>query len=159
PDYLSALGADRLSGMTIGLAEHDVALDPEIAAAMDESVRVLERIGAKVLRVALPDLAPMFRVGETIIKGEAAAVHPQGFETGPQDYSNGLRLRIEGGLFLPVTDYIDALRLRGVMTAKFIAETMQGVDLLHLPASAYLPPTVEDSDMESSSSETLLGLF
>ena len=51
------------------------------------------------------------------------------------------------------------MRLRGVLTAKFIAETMEGIDLLHLPASAYLPPTVDESDMESSSSETLLGLF
>ncbi len=159
PDYLSALGAERLSGLTIGIADHGVALEPEIAAALDESVRVLERIGAKLVRIALPDLSPLFRVGETIIKGEAAAMHRQWLETRPQDYSNGVRLRIEGGLFLPATDYIDALRLRGVMTAKFIAETMEGIDLLHLPASAYLPPTVDESDMESSSSETLLGLF
>ena len=109
--------------------------------------------------VTLPDLSPLFRVGETIIKSEAAAMHRQWLQTRPQDYSNGVRLRIEGGLFLPATDYIDALRLRGVMTAKFIAETMMGIDLLHLPASAYLPPTVDESDMESSSSETLLGLF
>jgi aspartyl-tRNA(Asn)/glutamyl-tRNA(Gln) amidotransferase subunit A len=45
------------------------------------------------------------------------------------------------------------------MTEKFLTETMDGIDLLHLPASAYLPPTLEESDMETSSSETLLGLF
>jgi aspartyl-tRNA(Asn)/glutamyl-tRNA(Gln) amidotransferase subunit A len=159
PDYLANLGVERLSGLTIGVADHGVALEPEIATAIDESVRILERIGAKVVRVALPDLSPLFRVGETIIKGEAAALHRQWLATRPRDYSNGVRLRIEGGLFLSAADYIDALRLRGVMTAKFIAEVMEGIDLLHLPASAYLPPTVEESDMESSSSETLLGLF
>jgi aspartyl-tRNA(Asn)/glutamyl-tRNA(Gln) amidotransferase subunit A len=159
PDYLSGLGAERLSGLTIGVADHGVAVDPEIAAALDDSVRVLERIGAKVARVALPDLAPLFRIGETVIKGEAAALHRQWLESRPQDYSNGVRMRIEGGLFVSAADYIDALRLRGVMTEKFIAETMQGIDLLHLPASAYLPPTLAESDMESSSSETLLGLF
>jgi aspartyl-tRNA(Asn)/glutamyl-tRNA(Gln) amidotransferase subunit A len=159
PDYLSSLGAERLSGLTIGVADHGVALDPEIAAALAESVRALEKAGAKLVRVVLPDLGPLFRVGETIIKGEAAALHRQWLETRPQDYSNGVRLRIEGGLFLPATDYIDALRLRGVMTAKFIAETMQGIDLLHLPASPVLPPTLAESDMENSSSETLLGLF
>ena len=159
PDYLSALGAERLSGLTIGIADHDVALEPEIAAALDESARVLERIGAKLVPVKLPDLGPLFRVGETIIKGEAAAMHRQWLATRPQDYSNGVRLRIEGGLFLPATDYIDALRLRGAMTARFIAETMKGIDLLHLPASAQLPPTVAESDMETASSETLLGLF
>jgi aspartyl-tRNA(Asn)/glutamyl-tRNA(Gln) amidotransferase subunit A len=159
PDYPGALGAERISGLTIGVADHGVALEPEIAAALDESVHVLERLGAKIVRVALPDLSPLFRVGETIIKGEAAALHRQWLATRPQDYSNGVRLRIEGGLFLPATDYIDALRLRGVMTGKFIADIMQGIDLLHLPASAYLPPTLAESDMESSSSETLLGLF
>ncbi|HWP15774.1 MAG TPA: amidase [Xanthobacteraceae bacterium] len=159
PDYLNVLGAARLSGLTIGIADHGVSLEPEIAAALDESVRVLERTGAKLVPIKLPDLGPLFRVGETIIKGEAAALHRQWLETRPQDYSNGVRFRIEGGLFLSAADYIDALRLRGVMTAKFLAEVLDGIDLLHLPASAYLPPTVEESDMETSSSETLLGLF
>jgi aspartyl-tRNA(Asn)/glutamyl-tRNA(Gln) amidotransferase subunit A len=159
PDYLGALGAERISGLTIGVADHGVVLDPDIAAAMDESVRVLERIGARIVRVALPDLAPLFRVGETIIKGEAAALHRQWLASRPQDYSNSVRFRIEGGLFLSAADYIDALRLRGVMTAKFIAETMDGIDLLHLPTSPVLPPTLADSDMERADSETLLGLF
>src|SRR3954470_7673755 len=41
PDYLSALGTDRLSGLAIGIAEHGVPLAPDIAAALEESVRVL----------------------------------------------------------------------------------------------------------------------
>ena len=159
PDYASGLGAERLSGLTIGVADHGVALDPAIAAAMDESIRVLERLGARIVRVALPDMAPLFRVGETIIKGEAAALHRQWLASRPQDYSNSVRFRIEGGLFLSAADYIDALRLRGVMTAKFIADTMHGIDLLHLPTSPVLPPTLAESDMESADSEALLGLF
>jgi len=159
PDYVGGLGAERLSGLTIGVADHGVAVEPEIAAAMDESVRVLERIGAKTVRVALGDLSPLFRVGEAIIKGEAAALHRQWLETRPQDYSNSVRLRIEGGLFLPAAEYIDALRLRGAMTGKFLAATMEGIDLLHLPTSPCLPPTLAESDMERADSETLLGLF
>src|SRR5262249_30710477 len=111
------------------------------------------------VRVILPDLAPIFRVGETIIKGEAAAMHRQWLETRPQDYSNSVRFRIEGGLYLPATDYIDALRLRGVLTDRFLADTMEGIDLLHLPVSPCLPPTLAESDMERSDSETLLALF
>jgi aspartyl-tRNA(Asn)/glutamyl-tRNA(Gln) amidotransferase subunit A len=159
PDYLSRLGADRLADLTIGVADHGVDIDAEIAAATDKSVRVVERLGAKVVRVVLPDLAPLFRIGETIIKSEAAALHRHWLQTRPQDYSNGVRLRIEGGLFLPATDYIDALRLRGVLTAKFIADVMDGIDLLHLPMAPCLPPTLSDSDMERADSETLLGLF
>jgi aspartyl-tRNA(Asn)/glutamyl-tRNA(Gln) amidotransferase subunit A len=159
PDYLGALGDERLSGLRIGVADHTAVLEPEIAAAMDESVRLLEKVGAKIVRITLPDLAPLFRVGETIIKGEAAALHRQWLDARPQDYSNSVRLRIEGGLFISAVDYIDALRLRGVMTAKFLAETMDGIDLLHLPTSPVLPPTIAESDMERADSETLLGLF
>lgn len=159
PDYLSGVGAGGVAGLTIGVADHDVDLEPEIAAAVKESVRVLERMGAKPVRIVLPDLAPLFRIGETIIKSEAAALHRQWLQTRPQDYSNGVRLRIEGGLYLPAADYIDALRLRGVMTAKFLADVMDGIDLLHLPISPCLPPTLAESDMERADSETLLGLF
>ena len=160
PDYLARLGAERLSGLTIGIADHGVALEPEIAAALDESVRVLERIGAKIVPRRAARLSPLFRVGETIIKGEAAAMHRQWLEMRPQDYSNSVRLRIEGGLFLPATDYIDALRLRAVMTAKFIAETMEGIDLL---ASAGVAVPAADAwrraTWKAPRSETLLGLF
>src|SRR3954447_17910763 len=75
PDYLSALGTDRLSGLTVGVAEHGVVLGPEIGAALEESVRVLEKAGANMIPIALPDLSPLFRIGETIIKSEAAAMH------------------------------------------------------------------------------------
>ena len=159
PDYLAALNLDRLSGLTIGVADGGGDLEPEIAGALDESVRALERIGAKIVRITLPDLAPLFRVGETMIKGEAAAMHRQWLETRPHDYSSSVRFRIEGGLYLPATDYIDALRLRGVMTAKFLSDVMDGIDLLHLPTSPCLPPTLAESDMERSDSETLLALF
>jgi aspartyl-tRNA(Asn)/glutamyl-tRNA(Gln) amidotransferase subunit A len=159
PDYSTMLGAADLSGVTIGVAEHGVTLDPEIAAAMEASVRQLEKLGAKVRRVALPDLSAAFRVGETIIKGEAAAMHRPWLETRPQDYSNSVRFRIEGGLYLPAADYIDALRLRSVMTAQFIADTMAGIDMLHIPATPLLTPTIVESDMETKDSETLLTLF
>jgi aspartyl-tRNA(Asn)/glutamyl-tRNA(Gln) amidotransferase subunit A len=159
PDYVGSLGSEHLSGLKIGIADHGVSLEPEIAEAIDGSVRVLERIGAKAVRVVLSDLTPIFRLGETIIKAEAAALHRQWLETRPQDYSNSVRFRIEGGLYLPATDYIDALRLRGIVTRNFLADTMDEIDLLHLPATPCLPPTVADSDMERTDSETLLRFF
>jgi aspartyl-tRNA(Asn)/glutamyl-tRNA(Gln) amidotransferase subunit A len=159
PDYVAAFGDDRLSGLTIGVADHGVALEPEISVALEESVRAMERLDATIVRVPMPNLENAFRVGETIIKSEAAAMHRQWLETRPNDYSNSVRFRVEGGLYLPAVDYIDALRLRTVMTNQFLGETMAGIDLLHLPATPYLPPTVEESDMERTDSETLLGLF
>ena len=58
PDYARGLGAERLSHLTIGIADHGITLEPEVARAVSESVRVLEGIGAKVVRVVLPDSQP-----------------------------------------------------------------------------------------------------
>ena len=60
---------------------------------------------------------------------------------------------------LLATDYIDALRLRAVITQAFLSDVMAGIDLLHLPASPSLPPTIAESDMEGADSEALLSLF
>ena len=160
PDYLAALGAERLSR-----PDHRDRGSRRRARAGDRGRdgRERPRAGGDRREARAHRPARSCRRCSASARRSSRAKPPpctaSGSQTRPQDYSNGVRLRIEGGLFLPATDYIDALRLRGVMTAKFIAETMEGIDLLHLPASAYLPPTVDESDMESSSSETLLGLF
>jgi aspartyl-tRNA(Asn)/glutamyl-tRNA(Gln) amidotransferase subunit A len=42
----------------------------------------------------------------------------------------------------------DALRLRAVYTAQFLAQTLADADLLLLPALPMVPPTIEESDVE-----------
>ncbi len=148
-----------LSGLTIGVATWSESVDSEIAAALDDSVKVFERLGAAIKCVSLPDMANVFRVAETIIKCEAAALHRAWLSERPQDYSNSVKFRIEAGFEISAVDYIDALRLRTALTDRFLADTMSGIDILHLPVSPGLPPTVEASNMEHVASETLLALF
>jgi aspartyl-tRNA(Asn)/glutamyl-tRNA(Gln) amidotransferase subunit A len=103
-------------------------------------------------------MTALFRVAETIIKCEAAAMHRPWIETRPQDYAEHVRLRIEAGFYIPATQYIDALRLRATLTERFLAETMAEIDQLHLPVLPFPVPTIEETDVEGADSESVLAM-
>ena len=79
PPLDNIFGAKRLEGTTIGIPA-DTALSgvhPEIAEALGEARRTLERLGAKVQTVPFADWDKLFYVADTIIKCEAASLHRQ----------------------------------------------------------------------------------
>lgn len=149
-----------LKGLRVGVpSDSDLAsVDPQVLAALQASLKVLEGLGAKLVPVSLPDLKPMYFTAETIIKSEAAAMHREWLRTRPQDYAANVRVRIEAGLAIPATAYIDALRMRSHLTQAFLRDTMGNVDVLHLPTMPILVPTRADTDMETAGGERVLEL-
>ena len=55
PDYTKTLNGD-LQGLKIGLPEeyYGAGLDPAIAKSIDETIKVLEKLGAKTVKISLP---------------------------------------------------------------------------------------------------------
>ncbi|HEX7124609.1 MAG TPA: amidase [Thermodesulfobacteriota bacterium] len=159
-DLLAPMEDTSLAGIRIGVPGDAIAgaIDPEVASALEASLRVLEKLGAGVRVVPLPDLTALFHVAETIIKCEAAAMHRPWLEARPQDYGKHVRLRIEAGFHIPATQYIDALRLRATMTERFLAETMAEVDLLHLPVLPIPVPTLEETDVDGAGGEAVVAV-
>ena len=147
-----------LDGLRVGVPGDEIleVIHPEIRAALDESLKVLERLGATLAPVSLPDLRPLYSAAETIIKSEAAAMHRRWLASRPQDYAANVRVRIEAGLVIPAAQYIDALRLRTHFTRDFLCTTMDGVDLLHLPTIPFPVPRIDDTDVEAASGEQVL---
>jgi aspartyl-tRNA(Asn)/glutamyl-tRNA(Gln) amidotransferase subunit A len=147
-----------LSGLCVGVPGGDAmaGVHPEIHAALEESLKVLERLGATIKRTQLPDLKPLYSAAETIIKSEAAAMHRQWLAERPQDYASNVRVRIEAGLVIPAAQYIDALRLRTHFTRDFLHNTMDGIDILHMPTIPFPVPRIEDTDVEAATGEQVL---
>jgi aspartyl-tRNA(Asn)/glutamyl-tRNA(Gln) amidotransferase subunit A len=147
-----------LSGLRVGVPDEKAlsVVHPEVRAALDESVRAFERLGARIVPVVLPDMKPLYFTAETIIKSEAAAMHRRWLIERPQDYSATVRVRIEAGLAIPAAAYIDALRMRTHLTRAFLHETMGEVDVLHLPAVPFPVPTLAETDMEAAGGEKVL---
>jgi aspartyl-tRNA(Asn)/glutamyl-tRNA(Gln) amidotransferase subunit A len=147
-----------LSGLRVGaLSDEALAgVDPQVRAALDESLRALERLGARIVCVDYPDARPLYFTAEAIIKSEAGAMHRAWLKDRPQDYSANVRVRTEAGLAIPAVTYIDALRLRTHLTADFMAGTMAGIDVLHMPTLPVPVPTIAETDVETLGGEKVL---
>ena len=148
PDYEAGL-ATPVAGLRLGVPRR---LPIEIDAATEDGLAAtrtaLEALGMRAVEVELPDFELLFDAANVIIACEAASLHRPWLEQRPQDYANQVRIRTEPGLYIPATQYIDALRLRAVYTQRFLAGAMDGIDALLLPALPFTAPTIAESDVE-----------
>lgn len=160
PVLLSDLDNASLMGIRIGVPGEPIlgTLDAAVAAALERSRRVLEARGATLREVPFGDLAHLADIGETIIKSEAATMHREWLQTRPGDYAHQVRVRIEGGFYIPATQYLEALRLRAVLLDRFLEETMAEVDLIHCPVIAFPVPTIAETDVEAEAGSVVLDL-
>jgi aspartyl-tRNA(Asn)/glutamyl-tRNA(Gln) amidotransferase subunit A len=148
PDYVALLERP-VRGLVIGRPRsyfYD-ACDPEIIAAMEDSLDRLRELGATVVDLDLPDVDAWNAAGTMVISAEAAAVHGPWLRSRPHDYSAQVLARLRGGLAVPATAYIDSLRLRGRAIAEFGAAVFSKVDVLHSPTIELATPTIAQTDV------------
>ena len=148
PDYVASLGRP-VAGLVIGRPRQYFydGCDAQIAAAMEASLEVFRRLGARVVEVDLPDFEAWNAAATMIIGAEAAALHGNWLRTRPQDYSPQVRARLEQGAAIPAASYIDSMRLRGVALREFCERVFGKVDALHAPVVAFQTPTVDETDV------------
>ena len=129
-DATSQIG-HRMRGMRIGVARSQWAnCDPDVAAAVDEALRVLADLGAIVKEIVIPTLDAGFR--SSVLTAEAAAYHAQRLREHPMDFGDEIRPLLLYGLTIPAHEYINDLRLRAEFTAE-VRYVMQGVDVIASP--------------------------
>lgn len=141
PDYGAALGGD-IGGLRVGVPEnYYLDVDDEVATAVDAAARQLERSGARVVRLRVPDPQPMTDVTNIISRAEAAAVHARVARERPHELQPVVRARLEIGFHLSAYDYLQASRLRARLSRQFIAEVFAEVDVLVAPTVPEPAPT------------------
>lgn len=151
PDYEAELG-EHLRGITIGVPTNPIfgATDPEVQAALRQTVSVLASLGAEIVDVALPDPALIYTLTNVVNKAEAATIHARWLRDRPQDYSLSVRTRIEAGFHIPATQYLDAVRIQGRMLADFVAKVFERVDVVHMPVLGMPVPTIRETEVHDS---------
>ena len=127
----------------------------DVEKALKESLRVYRSLGARIVRVSMPDPARFFHFGDLIGKCESAVAHGQWLRERPQDYSEYLLARLEGGLHVPAVRYIEALNMRGKTLASFLETVMDRVDALHCPVIPMPVPTLAEYDPAGASPAAL----
>ncbi len=148
PDYMTEI-ARPVRGLRVGVALNYFTddVDAGVGAALTESIRTLERLGCEIVPVTLPDMGPMDIAGTHVIAAEAAALHGAWLRQRPEDYSAQVFARLQRGLALPATRYIDALRLRGPSLDAFTRAVFDRVDVLHAPCLPIPTPTIAETDV------------
>jgi aspartyl-tRNA(Asn)/glutamyl-tRNA(Gln) amidotransferase subunit A len=148
PDYLAEL-ARPVRGMRVGVALNYFTEDvePAIGAVLTDSIRTLESLGCEIVPVTLPDMQAIDVAGTHIIAAEAAALHGAWLRHRASGYSPQVLARLQRGMALPATRYIDALRLRGPSLEAFTQAVFDKVDVLHAPCLPIATPTIAATDV------------
>jgi amidase len=142
-DYAAAL-AGGVKNIRIGVDEKYITqvAAPEVSAAVSEAVRVLERLGAKISKVTLPDVEPGIAVWTTLCSADAAAAHEATFPSKASDYGPGFRSFLEIGASIRGQDYAKAHIVREGFANRFQG-IFEQVDVVACPSMPFvsLPAT------------------
>jgi aspartyl-tRNA(Asn)/glutamyl-tRNA(Gln) amidotransferase subunit A len=137
PDYLSALTGD-LTGLRIGIPRRHFfeQCSPDVLAALELAIETLRRLGAAVSDCELPDPEDMLMFGRAILRIEASAYHAERLSKRPELLSPGLRDMVEGGAQFSAVQYLQAQRIRNVLSQEF-ARAMEPFDALVTPTTPW----------------------
>jgi aspartyl-tRNA(Asn)/glutamyl-tRNA(Gln) amidotransferase subunit A len=140
PNFRDGLG-DGVEGLRIGLPRHFFAEAPEVSsevvAAIDRAAETLEKLGAAVEEITLPDYELFNACGRVIMYAEAFAIHERDYQTRPLDFGLLTYLRMTLGAFITAADLHQAMRLRRELT-RAVNLQLKSYDAL-ITASALVP--------------------
>jgi aspartyl-tRNA(Asn)/glutamyl-tRNA(Gln) amidotransferase subunit A len=150
PDYMAATAAS-IKGLKIGVPTSFYVdeLDADVAKALDETIALLKREGADIVKVELPDQRQLSAACQIVLATEAAAYHKRWLIERPQDYGPQVLMRLQNGLAIPGVLYLEAMRWRGPALAAHIAATSD-VDAVLAPVAPVAAPTIVESDVGNS---------
>jgi aspartyl-tRNA(Asn)/glutamyl-tRNA(Gln) amidotransferase subunit A len=150
PDYMAAT-QQPIKGLGIGVpsAFYVDDLDPEVARIFDETVAVLQREGAVIVRVELPDQRQLTAACQLVLAVEAAAFHKRWLIERPQDYGPQVLMRLQNGLAISGVTYLETMRWRGSALSAHLA-AVAGVDAVIAPVAPVAAPTIAESDVGNS---------
>jgi aspartyl-tRNA(Asn)/glutamyl-tRNA(Gln) amidotransferase subunit A len=126
-------------------------LEPDVATALDATLKVLEKLGASIVKVDLPDQTAVAAAALIVLAVEATTAHAPWLRERPQDYGAQVRARLENGLAYSAVEYLEALRWRGPALAAHL-QAIGDVDVVIAPASRAVSPGIAETDVGGGTS-------
>ncbi|HKP25321.1 MAG TPA: amidase [Dongiaceae bacterium] len=131
-----------LAGLRIGVMHHPDAhkfLQTEVQAHFDQIIGDLERAGARVRPMQIPDIQSARDALIAIIEPEASLIHRDLLRNEPAGFSDITRAQIEAGFGISAVDYLNALQVRERLTAAF-QHAFERVDAILSPSVPWVAP-------------------
>ncbi len=137
PDFEGDLDAG-LGGLVVGVPRRQSTevIDTAMADAYMAAIATLQREGAVLKEVELPDHLLSRTVASVIAGPEIAEAHRKSLRERPDDYSPALTRTVLKGEFIPATEYVHAQRVRQVIRSTY-TDVMKTVDVLAMPVVSF----------------------
>lgn len=87
-------------------------VEPEVRSLVEAAETELEKAGADLVSISVPELDQAAVIGMTIMQPEASDLHQERLRGHADDYEPGTRLNLEFGQMIPARHYATALRAR-----------------------------------------------
>ena len=143
PDYVAELGKG-VAGLRVGWDEDHCTndVDPEVAAGVRAALRELERAGAEVVEVSIPDTREIIAHWAVICAAETAAAHAETYPAKADSYGRELKAHIDFGRAATSVEVGQANACRNHWRGT-IARLFERVDMFIAPPYPDLTPTVD----------------
>jgi aspartyl-tRNA(Asn)/glutamyl-tRNA(Gln) amidotransferase subunit A len=147
PDYWAAL-TGQVKGLRIGLlrAFFLESADGPIREAVEQAVKALEGLGARIEEVALSAAEHAAGASFAVLGAEALAYHEAWMKSRPDDYAPDVRDRLRVAAFISATQYLKGQQARALMRQEVDA-ALAKVDVLIAPATPIVAAEVAQREM------------
>ena len=147
PDYTRLLGRP-VTGLRIGVDERLIGdADASVQKRLEAALGVLEAAGARRVAVRFTNWREIDHLTQLAQLPEVASAHGRYIRSRAADYGPQVRARIEYGHFISAADHQTAVRARGTMLRRVLAETYGEADVTALPTFADPLPTIAELDV------------
>jgi aspartyl-tRNA(Asn)/glutamyl-tRNA(Gln) amidotransferase subunit A len=135
--------SNSIAGTRIGIPVGDWFQDVsnEIAAGLDEAIRLLRGLKAIAIELEIPNLPLINDLHQIIVKSEAAKIHGKTLRHSPDALSERVRENLHEGLLIPESRYIEALSLRAELRQSHVAHVFANADVVIAPVAFDPVPT------------------
>jgi aspartyl-tRNA(Asn)/glutamyl-tRNA(Gln) amidotransferase subunit A len=139
--YVPAAHAD-LRGMRIGVPENFFVerIAPEVMLSFRAAVQTAAALGAHVTEIRLPDVEALNVVGRIAQLSEVSALLA-GYLDRRSEIGRDILVLLEQGRLIPAIDYLNAQRVRAVLTREF-SKIWKHLDCLMTPATPIPAPKI-----------------
>jgi amidase len=142
-------GIDKgIKGIRIGLDEQYATkdIDPELAEAVLAGVKVLENLGAEIVKVQLPDMDQYIAAWLVLCSAEAVAAHEATYPSQRDNYGPWFRGWLDMGAKVTGAEYVKANNLRAACTG-YLRRVFEQIDVLACPSTAGPPHPVKPEEL------------
>ncbi|MBV8816889.1 MAG: amidase [Acidobacteriaceae bacterium] len=127
-------------------------IDPEVKAALQNTARIAESAGARIMNVTVPDVDALNTIGRVILLAEASAALENHMGDRASFGPDVLAL-LDQGRLISATEYINAQRVRKQLVRRF-QELFESIDLLLTPTLPIVAPKIGQSTVDLAGVET-----